>query len=164
MTPRTSPPFRADHVGSLLRPRELTRARDEHAPGGLGANERRAVEDDAIRDVVRKQEAVGLQSATDGEFRRATWHMDFIDSLGGINHAEERIKVEFHNEDARISWGRAGRRFSERVTLKEPIFADPFAFLQSCVTTATPKLTIPSPSMVNYRGGPAATEQTVLPP
>ena len=163
MTPRTSPPFRADHVGSLLRPRELTRARDEHAAGRLGADQLRAVEDDAIRDVVRKQEAVGLQSATDGEFRRATWHMDFIDSLGGITHAEERIKVEFHNEDGTISWEPTAMRVSERVTLAEPIFADHFSFLQSCVTTATPKLTIPSPSMVHYRGGRAAIDQDVYP-
>ena len=113
MTPRTSPPFRADHVGSLLRPAELTHARDEHAAGRLSADELRAVEDDAIRDVVRKQEEVGLQSATDGEFRRATWHMDFIDSLGGITHAEERIRVEFHNEDGTISWEPAAMRVSE---------------------------------------------------
>ena len=163
MTPRTSPPFRADHVGSLLRPAELTRARDEHAAGRLSADELRAVEDDAIRDVVRKQEEVGLQSATDGEFRRATWHMDFIDSLGGITHADERIKVEFHNEDGTISWEPTAMRVSERVTLKEPIFADHFAFLQSCVTTATPKLTIPSPSMVHYRGGRAAIDDTIYP-
>ena len=163
MTPRTSPPFRADHVGSLLRPAELTRARDEHAAGRLSADELRAVEDDAIRDVVRKQEAVGLQSATDGEFRRATWHMDFIDSLGGITHADERIKVEFHNEDGTISWEPTAMRVSERVTLKEPIFADHFAFLQSCVSTATPKLTIPSPSMVHYRGGRASIDDTIYP-
>ena len=163
MTPRTSPPFRADHVGSLLRPAELTHARDEHAAGRLSADELRAVEDDAIRDVVRKQEEVGLQSATDGEFRRATWHMDFIDSLGGITHAEERILVEFHNEAGTISWEPAAMRVSSRVTLKEPIFADHFAFLQSCVTTATPKLTIPSPSMVHYRGGRAAIDDSVYP-
>ena len=163
MTPRTSPPFRADHVGSLLRPAELTRARDEHAAGRLSADELRAVEDDAIREVVRKQEEVGLQSATDGEFRRATWHMDFIDSLGGITHADERIKVEFHNEDGTISWEPTAMRVAERVTLKEPIFADHFAFLQSCVTTATPKLTIPSPSMVHYRGGRAAIDDTIYP-
>ncbi len=163
MTPRTSPPYRADHVGSLLRPAELTSARDEHAAGRLSADELRAVEDDAIRDVVRKQEGVGLQSATDGEFRRATWHMDFIDSLGGITHADERIKVEFHNEDGTISWEPTAMRVSDRVTLKEPIFADHFAFLQSCVTTATPKLTIPSPSMVHYRGGRAAIDDTIYP-
>jgi 5-methyltetrahydropteroyltriglutamate--homocysteine methyltransferase len=163
MTPRTSPPFRADHVGSLLRPRELMRARDERTAGRLSADELRAVEDDAIRDAVRKQEEVGLQSATDGEFRRATWHMDFIDSLGGITHADERLKVEFHNEDGTISWEPTAMRVSARVTLEEPIFADHFSFLQSCVTTATPKLTIPSPSMVHYRGGRAAIDDAIYP-
>jgi 5-methyltetrahydropteroyltriglutamate--homocysteine methyltransferase len=163
MTPRTSPPSRADHVGSLLRPERLTRARDEHAAGRISADELREVEDEAISEVVRQQEEVSLQSATDGEFRRATWHMDFIDSLGGISHAEERIRVEFHNEDGTISWEPAAMRVSSRVMLKEPIFADHFRFLQSCVTTATPKLTIPSPSMVHYRGGRASIDETVYP-
>jgi methionine synthase II (cobalamin-independent) len=163
MTPRTSPPYRADHVGSLLRPERLTRARAEHAAGCMSARDLQAVEDAAIREVVRQQEEVGLQSATDGEFRRATWHMDFIDSLGGITHAEERILVEFHNEEGTISWEPAAMRVSSRVTLKEPIFADHFRFLQSCVTTATPKLTIPSPSMVHYRGGRAAIDESVYP-
>ncbi|HEX5898713.1 MAG TPA: 5-methyltetrahydropteroyltriglutamate--homocysteine S-methyltransferase, partial [Solirubrobacteraceae bacterium] len=80
-----------------------------------------------------------------------------------ITHAEERIRVEFHNEDGTISWEPTAMRVSDRVTLKEPIFADHFAFLQSCVTTATPKLTIPSPSMVHYRGGRAAIDDTIYP-
>ena len=75
---RATPPFRADHVGSLLRPRRLLQARDDHAAGRISDEELRAVEDDAIRDVVAMQQDVGLQSATDGEFRRASWHMDFI--------------------------------------------------------------------------------------
>src|SRR5205807_5471390 len=82
--PRTEPPFRADHVGSLLRPRHLLQAREDHAAGKIDAAELRALEDDAIRDVVKMQEDVGLQSATDGEFRRASWHMDFIYQLDGI--------------------------------------------------------------------------------
>jgi 5-methyltetrahydropteroyltriglutamate--homocysteine methyltransferase len=163
MTPRTSPPFRADHVGSLLRPERLTQARSEHAAGRMSARDLQATEDAAIRDVVRKQEEIGLQSATDGEFRRATWHMDFIDSLGGISHADEHIRVEFHNEAGTISWEPAAMRVSSRVTLKEPIFADHFRFLQTCVTTATPKLTIPSPSMVHYRGGRASIDESVYP-
>ena len=145
MTPRTAPPYRADHVGSLLRPARLTHAREEHAAGRMSTRDLQAVEDAEIRAVVRKQEDVGLQSATDGEFRRATWHMDFIDSLGGITHADEEILVEFHNEAGTIEWRPAAMRVSSRVTLKEPIFADHFRFLQSCVSTATPKLTIPSP-------------------
>ena len=75
---RTKPPFRADHVGSLLRPQRLLQARDDFAAGKIDAAELRGAEDDAIREIVRKQEEVGLQSATDGEFRRASWHMDFI--------------------------------------------------------------------------------------
>ena len=128
---RATPPFRADHVGSLLRPRRLLQARDDHAAGRISDEELRAVEDDAIRDVVAMQRDVGLQSATDGEFRRTTWHMDFIDSLGGITHADEKILVEFHNEEGTISWEPAAMRVSSRVLLKEPIFADHFAFLQS---------------------------------
>jgi 5-methyltetrahydropteroyltriglutamate--homocysteine methyltransferase len=163
MTPRTAPPYRADHVGSLLRPSSLARARDEHAGGRLSADDLRAVEDEAIREVVRRQEEVGLRSATDGEFRRATWHMDFIDSLGGITHADEEILVEFHNEAGTIEWRPAAMRVSDRVTLKEPIFADHFRVLRSCVTTATPKLTIPSPSMVHFRGQRAAVDEVIYP-
>jgi 5-methyltetrahydropteroyltriglutamate--homocysteine methyltransferase len=157
------PPYRADHVGSLLRPRSVTRAREDHAAGRLKADELRAVEDEAIRDVVRQQEELGLQAATDGELRRGTWHMDFIDALGGITHADEQILVQFHNEAGTIEWRPAAMRVSSRVTLKEPIFADDFRFLQRCVSTATPKLTIPSPSMVHYRGGRAAIDESVYP-
>ena len=85
MSRRTSPPFRADHVGSLLRPRRLLQARDDFAAGRITAADLRAVEDQEIPKAVRMQEEVGLQSATDGEFRRASWHMDFIYQLGGIS-------------------------------------------------------------------------------
>jgi 5-methyltetrahydropteroyltriglutamate--homocysteine methyltransferase len=163
VTARDAPPYRADHVGSLLRPRRLTDARAEHAAGRLSAEELRAVEDDAIREVVHRQEDVGLRTATDGEFRRATWHMDFIDSLGGITHAEDRISVRFHNDSGTIEWQPTAMRVSGRVTLKEPIFADHFRVVQSCVTTATPKLTIPSPSMLHYRGGRASIDEDVYP-
>ena len=90
---RATPPFRADHVGSLLRPRRLLQARDDHAAGRISDEELRAVEDDAIRDVVAMQRDVGLQSVTDGEFRRASWHMDFIYRLGGVSRAPEHLKV-----------------------------------------------------------------------
>ena len=81
---RTTPPFRADHVGSLLRPQKLLAAREQFAAGQISAEQLRAIEDDAIREVVQMQRDVGLQSATDGEFRRTTWHMDFIYQLGGV--------------------------------------------------------------------------------
>ena len=163
MSLRTTPPFRADHVGSLLRPPELLKAREDFAEGRLDAEELRAIEDEAIRDVVRMQEEIGLQSATDGEFRRASWHMDFIYQLGGINQANEHIKVQFRNAEGTIEFSPAALHVEDRVALREPIFADAFQFLQSCVTAATPKLTIPSPSMVHYRGGRAAVDESVYP-
>ena len=163
MSPRTTPPFRADHVGSLLRPPGLLQAREDLKAGRIDADELRGVEDEAIRDAVRKQEEVGLQSATDGEFRRASWHMDFIYQLGGINHAEDHITVQFRNAEGTIEFTPAALHVEDRVALREPIFADAFRFVQDCVTTATPKLTVPSPSMVHYRGGRAAVDEDVYP-
>jgi 5-methyltetrahydropteroyltriglutamate--homocysteine methyltransferase len=163
MSPRTTPPFRADHVGSLLRPSALLKAREDFKEGRVDAEELRGIEDEAIRDVVRKQEEVGLQSATDGEFRRASWHMDFIYQLGGITTAQDHIKVQFRNAEGTIEFSPAALHVEERVALREPIFADAFRFVQDCVTTATPKLTIPSPSMVHYRGGRAAVNEDVYP-
>ncbi len=101
---RTKPPFRADHVGSLLRPPELLKARDDFAAGQISADELRAVEDDAIRQAVRMQEEIGLQSATDGEFRRASWHMDFIYQLDGITKEAGHIAVKFFNEQGEIEF------------------------------------------------------------
>jgi 5-methyltetrahydropteroyltriglutamate--homocysteine methyltransferase len=161
MTKRTTPPFRADHVGSLLRPPELLRAREDFAHGRIPADELRAIEDDAIRDAVRMQEGIGLQSATDGEFRRASWHMDFIYQLDGIDPADEQIKVEFHNEQGDVEFTTAALSVHDRVGLSKTIFGDAFEALKSMTTTATPKLTIPSPSMVHYRGGQAAISKEV---
>src|SRR3954447_16486499 len=89
---RTEPPFRADHVGSLLRPPELLKAREDHAAGRIDDAELRGIEDDAIRQVVQLQRDVGLRSATDGEFRRASWHMDFIYALDGVSKAPGDLK------------------------------------------------------------------------
>jgi 5-methyltetrahydropteroyltriglutamate--homocysteine methyltransferase len=163
MSQRTKPPFRADHVGSLLRPPELLKAREEFAHGRITAGELRSIEDDAIRDVVRMQEEVGLQSATDGEFRRASWHMDFIYQLDGIDPADEQIKVEFHNEQGDVEFTTAALRVHDKVGLSTTIFGDAFEALKSMTTTATPKLTIPSPSMVHYRGGQAAIDRDLYP-
>ena len=84
MSDRSGPPFRADHVGSLLRPLELLQARSEHEAGRLSAEELRCVEDATIRDAVRMQREIGLQGVTDGEFRRGSWHMDFLYQIGGV--------------------------------------------------------------------------------
>jgi 5-methyltetrahydropteroyltriglutamate--homocysteine methyltransferase len=161
MSKRTTPPFRADHVGSLLRPPEVLRARADAAAGRITAAERREIEDRAIAGVVKMQEDVGLQSATDGEFRRTTWHMDFIYQLGGVRPGDETMRIEFRNEDGEVSFETPALVVDERISLREPIFADDFRFLAATVTTATPKLTIPSPSMVHYRGGRAALDPKV---
>jgi 5-methyltetrahydropteroyltriglutamate--homocysteine methyltransferase len=161
--PRTKPPFRADHVGSLLRPPQLLKAREDFAEGRIDADELRAVEDDAIRDVVRKQEDAGLQSATDGEFRRESWHMDFIYQLDGITKEAGHIAVKFFNEEGSVEFTPAALHVDGKLGVSNTIFGDHFTFLQETVRTAVPKLTIPSPSMVHYRGGKAAIDPDVYP-
>jgi 5-methyltetrahydropteroyltriglutamate--homocysteine methyltransferase len=159
---RTEPPFRADHVGSLLRPPELLRAREDFTAGRISAEELRGAEDDAIRAVVKMQEDVGLQSATDGEFRRASWHMDFIYQLDGISKAPGDLKVEFRNEEGAIEFTPAALRIDGKLGLSGTIFGEDFSFLRE-MTSSVPKLTIPSPSMVHYRGGRAAIDEEIYP-
>ncbi len=160
---RSTPPFRADHVGSLLRPRALLTAREKFAAGAFDAAELRAIEDEAISVVVAQQEGAGLQSATDGEFRRASWHMDFIYQLGGISKAPGNLAVKFRSASGTIEFTPAAMHIDGKIALDRTIFGDDFRYLQSAVTTAMPKLTIPSPNMVHYRGGPAAIDQAVYP-
>jgi methionine synthase II (cobalamin-independent) len=164
MTLRDTPPFRADHVGSLLRPPTLLDARARRAAGEIDAAELRAVEDDAVRDVVRMQADVGLRSATDGEFRRTSWHMDFIYRLGGVRSTDDKIKVHFRNADGELDFESAALAVDGPVRLRETIFGDDFTFLAGQVGPGvTAKLTIPSPSMVHYRGGRAAIDPAVYP-
>src|SRR5215469_13954115 len=163
MSRRTSPPFRADHVGSLLRPQRLLQAREDSAAGRISAADLCEVEDAAIADIVAMQEEVGLQSATDGEFRRASWHMDFIYALGGVSKAPGNMSVKFHNARGDIEFTPASIHVDGKVRIEETIFADAFTFLKDHVTTAVPKLTIPSPNMVHYRGGPAMLDPRVYP-
>ncbi len=161
MSSRATPPFRADHVGSLLRPPELIRARGAFAGGTIDADGLRDAEDTAIREVVALQEEIGLRSATDGEFRRTSWHMDFIYQLGGISRSDEQLQVAFKNSEGSTVFTSAALKIVDRVRLDHTIFADAFEFLRSVTTTAVPKLTIPSPSMVHYRGGTAAIDPAV---
>jgi 5-methyltetrahydropteroyltriglutamate--homocysteine methyltransferase len=160
MSPRTRPPFRADHVGSLLRPPALLKAREDFKAGSIDADELRGVEDEAIRDVVRKQEEVGLQSATDGEFRRASWHMDFIYALDGISRASDDMVVHFRNAEGGIDFTPAALKVDGKLGVGETIFGDDFAFVRAH-TKNVAKQTIPSPSMVHYRGGAAAIDPAV---
>jgi 5-methyltetrahydropteroyltriglutamate--homocysteine methyltransferase len=163
MAMRDTPPFRADHVGSLLRPERLLLARDEFAAGTIDASELRAIEDDAIRDIVHMQEEVGLRLVTDGEFRRASWHMDFIYQLDGISKEAGHIAVKFYNEDGELEFTPAALHVGGKLGVSKTIFGDDFRFLQETGTKSVPKVTIPSPSMVHYRGGKAAIDPAVYP-
>ncbi len=164
MTLRSSPPFRADHVGSLLRPEPLLAARKAHAEGTMSDEELATTEDGAIADVVRLQQDAGLDTVTDGEFRRTSWHMDFIYQLEGVRRTDEQLEVHFHNADGDLDFTSAGLVVDAPVRVREPIFGQAFDYLQSVAPEGmTPKLTIPSPSMVHYRGGTAAIDPSVYP-
>jgi 5-methyltetrahydropteroyltriglutamate--homocysteine methyltransferase len=158
------PPFRADHVGSLLRPPALLEARARHAAGEIGAEALREAEDAAITDVVALQRDAGLRTVTDGEFRRTSWHMDFIYQLGGIDRTDEKLLVHFRNAEGELDFESPAMRVHERVTLDHTIFEPDFTFLRDHAgPEQTPKLTIPSPSMVHYRGGRASISTDVYP-
>jgi 5-methyltetrahydropteroyltriglutamate--homocysteine methyltransferase len=158
-------PFRADHVGSLLRPPALAQARAEHKAGRLSADGLHAVEDAAILEVIEMQRAVGLKSVTDGELRRTSWHMDFIYQLQGISQVDgESLHVQFKNDQGTYDYAPPAMRVSGEVGLGQTIFAEAFGFLREHAhADQTPKLTIPSPSMVHYRGGNAAIDRDVYP-
>jgi 5-methyltetrahydropteroyltriglutamate--homocysteine methyltransferase len=160
---RVTPPFRADHVGSLLRPPELLEARGRFERREISADQLRAVEDDAIRGAIRLQQDAGLQSITDGEFRRGSWHMDFIYQLGGIVKAQTQTVSHFRNASGSIDFTPSTARVAGEVGIEHTIFGEDFTFLRSQVDAGTPKLTIPSPSMVHYRGGRAAIDGDVYP-
>jgi 5-methyltetrahydropteroyltriglutamate--homocysteine methyltransferase len=165
MADTARPPFRADHVGSLLRPPEVLRARDDFAASKITAEQLKETEDTAIRGLIAKQREVGLNTVTDGELRRESWHMDFIYSLGGVKKVQDdTIKVAFHNKQKNYEWAPPSAHIVERITLPDTIFAGAFTFLKdNALAGQTPKLTIPSPSMVHYRGGREAIDESVYP-
>ncbi|MFN0303253.1 MAG: 5-methyltetrahydropteroyltriglutamate--homocysteine S-methyltransferase [Burkholderiales bacterium] len=150
------PPFRADHVGSLLRPPELRDARAKFKAGTLPAAELKSIEDRCIREAVAKQEAIGLEAITDGEFRRDFWHLDFVRQLEGV--ALKKIEgLTFQAEDVPPMASIVGK-----VKCTKPIMVDHFAFLKS-VAKKTPKMTIPAPATLHFRGGRNAVSREVYP-
>jgi 5-methyltetrahydropteroyltriglutamate--homocysteine methyltransferase len=158
--PRTQPPFRADHVGSLLRPKPLQEARAAWKAGKLDAVSLKAVEDTAITAAVAKQEAIGLRAATDGEYRRAYWHYDFVGGLDGVEIYEPEQKIQFKGSVPPL--GHA-LRVNKRISWNRPVMIDHYQFLASRVKTAVAKQTIPSPSVVHFRGGRQAIDRTTYP-
>jgi len=151
------PPFRADQVGSLLRPAALAETRARWRRGEASAGELRAAEDAAIREAVAKQEAIGLEGVTDGEFRRDWWHLDFLSRLEGVTLRENPgPKFGGTEEQPPIP------TVTGRIRCARPIMVEDFAFLKS-VTTKTAKMTIPSPSMLHLRGGRASISREIYP-
>jgi 5-methyltetrahydropteroyltriglutamate--homocysteine methyltransferase len=155
------PPFKADHVGSFLRPKELLDARQEHESGKISAEELRAVEDDAIRGIVKFQEDLGLKGITDGEFRRTFFHTDFLTQLDGVV-TEGGIQVKFHSKAGDLGFAPPVLKVKSRVRHSRPIQLADFEFLKS-VTKATPKVSIPSPTMLHFRGGRNTVDETAYP-
>jgi 5-methyltetrahydropteroyltriglutamate--homocysteine methyltransferase len=152
-------PFRADQVGSLLRPEGLAAARREARAGRLEAAALKAAEDRAITDVVRSQDGIGLQGITDGEFRRDWWHLDFLSRLDGVtlrDNSGPKFNAAGHEQPPIAT-------VTGKLACNRPIMADAFAYLASVVTHGTPKMTIPSPSMLHLRGGRAAISREAYP-
>ena len=145
-------PFRADHVGSLLRPDYLKEARARRATGALSAQELRAVEDRAIREAVALQEAAGLQAITDGEFRRAFWHVDFLTAFDGIEATQSDYAISFKGKEGATTTTRSMLAVTGKVRRSAPIMRDSYEFLKQA-TARTPKICIPSPTYMHLRGG-----------
>jgi methionine synthase II (cobalamin-independent) len=156
---RNSPPFRADHVGSLLRPASLKAARAKRERGEISPEELHAAEDAAIERVIARQAEVGLRSATDGEFRRAMWHFDFLEHLDGVESFRAAHGIRFQGG---IETQAKGLRVTGKVGFSGHPMLNHFRFLRDH-TGATPKVTIPSPSVLHFRGGRHAVSREIYP-
>ncbi|HXQ50254.1 MAG TPA: 5-methyltetrahydropteroyltriglutamate--homocysteine S-methyltransferase [Stellaceae bacterium] len=162
MAPRTTPPFRADHVGSLLRPQKLLEARERRKANAITAQELTRVEDDSIRDAIKLQEELGLEAITDGEFRRTFWHLDFLEQFQNVTVIPPRIKARFHTHEGDIEFAPPGLRIDGKLGRPHGIFVDHFKFVKAA-TTKTAKQTIPSPSNMHFRGGRGAIDAKAYP-
>jgi 5-methyltetrahydropteroyltriglutamate--homocysteine methyltransferase len=162
VTPRNSPPFRADHVGSFLRPSYLLDAREQFFAGkSISAEQLRAVEDRAITEIVKFQQDLGLHSVTDGEFRRTYFHIDFLEQLGGV---KTDIPVTIRRPDGSEELAPPVIRVIDKVRHVKDIQRADFEYLKSQVAAGfTPKVTIPSPTMLHFRGGRAGISREAYP-
>src|SRR6476469_1421107 len=161
MTARNKPPFRADHVGSFLRPKSVIDAREKLRKGEIGKPELRRIEDDAIRDIVKYQESLGLHGITDGEFRRTYFHTDFLTKLAGVT-TKGGINVSFHSAGGNVDFAPPVMQVTDKVRHAQPSQRKDFEFLKS-VTGGVGKVTIPSPTMLHFRGGRGAISRDAYP-
>ena len=145
-----NPPFRADHVGSLLRPKALIAARTQCMEGTISSADLRRIEDEHIREVIKKQEGAGLRSVTDGEFRRTFFHTDFLQKLEGVT-ISGGIETKFKGRKGEINFAPPSLSITGKLRHVVDIQKADFEFLQSA-TRHTAKVTIPSPTMLHFRG------------
>jgi 5-methyltetrahydropteroyltriglutamate--homocysteine methyltransferase len=158
MTQRTKPPFRADHVGSLLRPAALKAARERRAKGEISAAALKAVEDREIEHVISKQEEVGLQAITDGEFRRSWWHLDFLWGLDGVEKHVMDTGIAF----AAVTTRNEGIKVTGKLGCSNHPMVEHFKFV-AAHTKCTPKITIPAPSAIYGRPSATPVDKSVYP-
>lgn len=156
---RHQAPFRADVVGSFLRPDAIKQARQQFAQGEISADQLRHVENEEIRQVVEQQCACGLHVVTDGEFRRAWWHFDFFAGLEGVELFEAEQGIQFNGVQTKAH----GVRVTGKVSFKDHPMLEDFRYLKSISGDAQPKMTIPSPSVLHFRGGREVIDATVYP-
>src|SRR5580704_3110963 len=156
------PPFRADHVGSLIRPDALIKAREAAEKGEIPPAELTRIQHDAIRGVVRLQQEAGLKLATDGEYNRFSWQRDFLLKIGNVKPIASKLTVRFHSAAGTRDHAPPSLQVAGKLSRPTGIFVDDFKFLKSVAST-TPKITIPSPTIVHFRGGREAIDATAYP-
>ena len=161
MARNNKPPFRADHVGSLLRPKSVLDARERRKRGDINAEELREIENQAIKQVVKQQEDVGLQAITDGEFRRAYFHIDFLENLKGVV-VKGGMPIKFHSAAGEREMAPPRLEVVGRLERTRQIAVEDFRFLRE-QTARTAKLCIPSPTMLHFRGGRKGISAEVYP-
>lgn len=162
MLERNRPPFRADHVGSLVRPRVLIEAWEKRRKGEIDENNFRGIQQKAIQEVVSRQEDIGLKSVTDGEFNRTTWQTDFLLKFDNIEYVPSRFKIKFHNENGEREGSPHTVNVTGRLSRPGGIFVEDFKYLKS-IAGVVPKVTIPSPSIVHFRGGRQGIDRDAYP-
>jgi len=159
---RVKPPFRADHVGSLVRPQVLIDAWQARRQGEIKEDEFLRIQQDATREVVRRQEDLGLKLVTDGEFNRATWQTDFLLQFDNVQQVASKFKVRFHNEKGDTEGTPHTVNVTGKLSRPRSIFVDDFRFLNN-IAGVVPKVTIPSPSMMHFRCGRDGIDRNAYP-
>ncbi len=162
MTERNVPPFRADHVGSFIRPENLIKAREAAEKGAMPDAELKKIQHDAIKEVVKMQEDLGLKVVTDGEFNRGSWQRDFLVGFANVSVVPSKISVKFHNAGGSREHAPPTLAVTGKLARNKPIFVDDFKFLKS-IAKGTPKVTFPSPTVLHFRGGRQVVDEKAYP-